>query len=233
MTEARLADGRTTAPWPAGALLASGVLLPEPPAAAPRRVLRADTVLTVPTSEIDQAEENARRVHAAELAAQLAQARAQGHAEGVAETLAAGTQATLRAGQALETLTATVCAQQDREVEQTGAAVIELALAVAEWVVRRELSADGTALLRRLGEGLTALLPSPTTRISVSHQDHALVTEWADSRGRVGTEVVADSRLAAGDAVVVTDAGRAEITVGAALRTAAEALGLPEQQGTR
>jgi len=228
-----MTEPRTGGPRPAGALPGAGVLLPEAPPPAPRRVLRAASVLTVPTSELDQAEERTRRLRAAELAGQLAQARAQGHAEGVAETLAAGTQATLRAGSALETLTAAVCAQQDREVEATGAAALALGLAVAEWVLRRELSADGTALLRRLEEGLTALLPSPTTRISVSHEDHALVTEWAESRGRVGTEVVADSRLVAGDAVVVTDAGRAEVTVGAALRTAAEALGLPEQQARR
>ena len=223
-----------TEAWTPGVVLGAGALLQEPaPRPAPRRVLRAATVLTVPTSELDQAEERTRRLRAAELAGQLAQARAQGHAEGVAETLAAGTQATLRAGSALETLTAAVCAQQDREVEATGAAVLSLGLTVSEWVLRRELSADGTALLRRLEEGLTALLPSPTTRISVSHQDAPLVTEWADSRGRVGTEVVADSRLAPGDAVVVTDAGRAEVTVAAALRTAGEALGLPEQQGER
>jgi len=223
-----------TSPATAPGATGLGVLLRDPaPRPAPRRVLRAATVLTVPAAEVDEAEQRSRRVAEAELAVRLDQARAEGHAAGVAETLAAGTQAALRAGAALETLTAAVCAQQDREVEATGAAVLELALTVAEWVVRRELSTDGTALLRRLEEGLTALLPSPTTRISVSHADSALVTEWADSRGRVGTEVVADSRLACGDAVVVTDAGRAEVTVAAALRTAGEALGLPEQQGGR
>ena len=229
MTEARSPGAAGTEAWSPGA----AVLREAAPRPAPRRVLRAATVLTVPASEVDEAQERRRLVREAELAAQLEQARAQGHAAGVAETLAAGTQAVQRAGAALETLTAAVCAQQDREVEATGAAVLSLALTVSEWLVRRELSADGTALLRRLEEGLTALLPSPTTRISVSHEDHALVTEWACSRGRVGTEVVADSRLACGDAVVVTDAGRAEVTVAAALRAAGEALGLPEQRGER
>ena len=191
-----------------------------------RRVLRADAVRTVRARELDEALERARSEQDAELGRQLAQARAEGHAAGVADALAQGTQAALRAAAALEALAVTVQAQQDREVAATGAAVLELALTVSEWVLRRELSADGGALLRRLEEGLTALLPSPTTRISVSPADSALVAEWAERRGRVGTEVVADARLAPGDAVVVTDAGRAEVTVAAALRTAGEALGV-------
>lgn len=221
---------------PEPALLAPPWLTsPGTPAEAPsgpRRVLRAGTVRTVLARDLDEAEEVSRRIAEAELAALLDQARVEGHADGVAATLAAGAAAQLRGSAALEGLCAHVVAQQDREVDATAATVLELGLAVAQWVLRRELTSDGTALLSRLEEGLTALLPSPTTRISVSHDDHGLVAEWAESRGRVGTEVVADARLLPGDAVVVTDAGRAELTVAAALRTAGETLGLPEMRTT-
>ena len=190
------------------------------------RVLRAATVRTVSAVEVELEQARRTRVLDDELTRQLAFAHAQGRAAGVADTLAQGQQAVLSAAEMLQTLCATVEAQQDREVRATATAVVELALLVSQWMLRRELSDDGAALLNRLEEGLLALLPSPTTRLSVSHVDHALVAEWAASRGRVGTQVVADSRLAPGDAVVVTDAGHAELTVAAALAAAAEALGL-------
>ena len=51
-----------------------------------------------------------------------------------------------------------------------------------------------------------AAQPAPPG-IAVSPADEPLVAEWAAGRGRVGTQVVADARLAPGDAVVTTDAG--------------------------
>lgn len=191
------------------------------------RVVRAGAVRAVGTPQADAALELAARERQAELARLLAGARAEGHAAGVAETLAQGAAATLRAASAVEALTAEVAARDEREVTATSRAVVGLGLLVAQWVLRHELSAAGAGLLARLEEALTALLPSPQTRLSVSHADHALVAEWAASRGRVGTEVVADARLAPGEAVVVTDAGSAELTVAAALRAAAEALTRP------
>jgi flagellar biosynthesis/type III secretory pathway protein FliH len=199
---------------------------------APRRVLRAGSVVTVDAQSHVDEQLRVRAQEQRDLEQLLQAARAQGRAEGVADTLADGSAAVLRAAAALDQLSARVGAQQQEQVQAASETVLGLGLQVAEWVLRRELSEDGgQALLTRLELGLTALLPSPTTRISVSHADRALVAEWAEGRGRVGTEVVADHRLEPGDAVVVTDAGRAEITVAAALRTAAETLGLPA--GTR
>lgn len=199
------------------------------PSAAPhRRVLRAGSVVTVDAQQHVDEQLAARRQEQRDLEQLLDAARAQGRAEGVAQTLADGTAAVLRAASALDRVQARVEASLEQEDRSTAEGALALGLQVAEWVLRRELSEDGgKALLTRLELGLTALLPSPTTRISVSHADRALVAEWAEGRGRVGTEVVADHRLEPGDAVVVTDAGRAEVTVAAALRTAAEALGVP------
>ena len=211
-----------------------GALSAPAPAPAPpaRRVLRAADVVTVDDVQVQADEQRARQQEQRDLEQLLHAAREQGRAAGTAATLAEGTAAVLRATGALEQLAARVASEQQREVDAVSEAVVRLALQVSEWVLRRELAEDGgRALLTRLEAGLTALLPSPTTRISVSHADHALVSEWAEGRGRVGTTVVADHRLAAGDAVVVTDAGRAEVTVAAALRTAAEALGI-DVEGT-
>lgn len=201
-----------------------------PPGSLPavaRRVVKAGSVRSVPSSERVRADVEAAAVRLAELEEAAQAAWREGHAAGVAETLAAGHDAVLRAADALDTAVENVTGQREREVSATSAAVLSAALEVAEWVLRRELSADGQALLARLEAGLTALLPSPTTRIAVRPDAYDLVTEWTTGRGRVGTVVVADARLAPGDAVVTTDAGCAEVTVAAALRTAGEALGLP------
>ena len=210
------------------ALRASGPA-PAPRPAPSRRVLRAGEVVTLDSRAIGEAEQREREQAQHDLDRRLAAAREQGRAEGVAATLADGTAAVLRAAEALDRIEARDAAQQEREVAAVSGATVALAVLVAEWVVRRELAEDaGRSLLGRLETGLTALLPSPTTRLSVSHADHALVAEWAERRGRVGTTVVADQRLQPGDAVVVTDAGRAEVTVAAALRAAAVALGVPD-----
>lgn len=201
-----------------------------PPRSLPavaRRVVKAGAVRSVTSPERVRAEAEAAAVRVAELEEAAEVARREGYAAGVAETLAAGHAAVLRAAAALDTAVETVAGQREREVTATSAAVLSAGLEVAEWVLRRELSADGQALLARLEAGLTALLPSPTTRIAVPPDAYDLVSEWAAGRGRVGTVVVADARLAPGDAVVTTDAGCAELTVAAALRTAGEALGLP------
>lgn len=191
-----------------------------------RRVVKAVAVRAVPSGEHQRHAAQLQRERDAELAAARAAGRVEGHAAGVAETLARGTEAELRGAAALEALSQTVRAQADREVAATSATVFEVATEIATWVLRRELADGGRTLLARLETGLAALLPSPTTRIAVSPADADLVGEWASGRGRIGTTVVADARLAPGDAVVTTDAGRAEVTVAAALRTAEETLGL-------
>jgi len=207
-----------------GAVARTPVVLPD------RRVLKAGAVRTVASAAVTQAAAEAAAAHADELARVAEAARAEGYRTGVEETLAAGAAAAERGAAALEALVETVRAQDDRELAATHATVVAVAVEVAEWVLRRELGDGGRSLLARLELGLTALLPSPTTRIAVAPDDHAVVAEWAAGRGRLGTTVLADQRLAPGDAVVTTDAGSAEVTVAAALRAAAETLGLSVAQ---
>ena len=222
-----------TAPAWASSLASAGTASTVLGASRARKVLKSTTVRAVPEppkAEVVRAEAEAKARAEAERLAELrevaAAARAEGHRAGVQETLAAGQEAALRAAAAMERLAEEVEGRRQHEVLTTAEAVVTAGLEIAEWVLRRELSDEGRSLLARLEAGLTSLLPSPTTRIAVSHADHAVVAEWAERRGRVGTTVVADARLAPGDAVVRTDAGAADLTVAAALRAAGDALGL-------
>ena len=225
------ADGRVVSPpaW-AASLTAAGTASTVTGASRARRVLKSPTIRAVPTAEQARAEAEAKARAEAQRLGELRQAaeagRAEGYRAGVEETLASGQEAGLRGASALERVLAKVDGMREREVHATAEGVVTAALEIAEWVLRRELSDEGRSLLTRLETGLTSLLPSPSTRIAVSHADHAVVAQWAEARGRVGTTVVADARLTPGDAVVVTDAGSADLTVAAALKTAADALGL-------
>ncbi len=220
-----------SAPAWAASLSAAGTASTVTGASRARRVLKNANVVAVPSAVQRAAEaEQKARVEAerlAELRETAKAARAAGYRAGVEETLAAGQDAALRGAAALERLADTVEGRQQAEVDATAETVVRAALEIAEWVLRRELTDGGRTLLARLEAGMTALLPSPTTRIAVSRHDHAVIAEWAEGRGRIGTTVLADARLAAGDAVVITDAGSADLTVAAALRAAGEALGLP------
>ena len=218
------------APAWAASLSAAGTASTVAGASRARKVLKNANVVAVPSRVQQQAEaERKAQVEAerlAELRETAAAARAAGYRDGVEETLAAGQDAALRGAAALERLADAVEGQRQAEVDVTAETVVTAALEIAEWVLRRELSDGGRSLLARLEAGMTALLPSPTTRIAVSRDDHAVISEWAEGRGRIGTTVLADARLAPGDAVVITDAGSADLTVAAALRAAGEALGL-------
>ena len=192
------------------------------------RVLKAGEVHTLFRASAEHAARAAaaEEQRRAELAAAFAAGREEGFAAGTAQAERAGVAAAERAATALVAAADTVAAQHAAQVDAMSQAVLSAATDIARWVLRRELSDGGRSLLARLDEAMAALLPSPSTRIAVSPADEAVVREWAARRARTGTEIVADARLAPGDAVVTTDAGLAEVTVPAALRAAAAALGL-------
>lgn len=159
----------------------------------------------------------------------LAAAFAAGFDAGRAAALEDGSGAALRASTALEALVAQVTRLHAEEVDASSRAVLACALDLAEWVLRHELPASSRSLLARLGEASQALLPSPTTRIVVARCDAQAVRGWA--AGRAGVEVVVDDALAPGDAAVDTEAGSVDVSVAAALRIAAETLGVDPARG--
>ncbi len=194
------------------------------------RVVKASDVLV---GQRERRADDLRQAQAASAtAAALAEARAAGVRAGREQALAEGAQAALRATAALEALVDVAQGTHAEQVTATSRAVLAAALDVAEWVLRHELPRDSRSLLTRLGEAAGALLPSPTTRVSVSAADEQAVRGWAQRRGGA-LEVTVDPALAPGDAALATDAGNVEVSVAAALRIAAETLGVDPSRGVQ
>jgi flagellar biosynthesis/type III secretory pathway protein FliH len=193
------------------------------------RVVKAGDVVAVRREEqaAALAQLELDRVHRQAAAASFSD----GYQAGRAAALAEGTGADLRAAAALDALAAAAVRAHAEEVSGTSRAVLAAALDVAEWVLRHELPADSRSLLTRLGEAAGSLLPSPSARVSVSPHDEAAVRPWAARRR--GVEVVVDPSLAPGDAAFDTDAGSVEVSVAAALRIAAETLGVDPARGVQ
>jgi flagellar biosynthesis/type III secretory pathway protein FliH len=179
--------------------------------------------------EVAGARDHAQQRGAAERLAQqeLASAVAAAHAAGVedgrraAEQAAAG--AATRAASALERLVALAEQSRAQAVDATSRAVLASAVDIAEWVLRHELSHSSRSLLDRLAASAQALLPSAASTLVVSPTDEAAVGEWAAQQH---VEVAVDPSLAPGDARFDSGAGTVDVTVAAALRIAAEALGV-------
>lgn len=190
------------------------------------RVLKAGDVVAVK-------QEAATRV-ATELAAEqerqtaIADAYAAGYDDGRAAAVREGAEAAPRGAAALERLLGLAAQQRADLVDTSSRAVLAAAVDIAEWILRHELSTDTRSVLERLSAAAHALMPSTTARVTVSPADEAAVRGWAL---RHDVEVVVDPTLAAGDALFDNGAGRVEVTVAAALRIAAEALGVDPARG--
>jgi flagellar biosynthesis/type III secretory pathway protein FliH len=185
------------------------------------RVLKAGDVLGVNRQAHDRvaAELAAEQERQAALAAAYAAGFDDGHAAAGREGAAAGP----RAAAALQRLV-TLAEQAQHEVaDATSRAVLASAIDIAEWVLRHELSLNSRSLLERLKASAHALLPSTTSRVHVSPYDEAVVRGWAAQHD---VEVLVDPELDPGNARYESGAGSVDVTVAAALRIAAEALGV-------
>lgn len=160
----------------------------------------------------------------------VAAAYAAGLDDGRQKALDAGAAAAPRIAEALEDLAQCARAQQTDAVDVTSRAVLASAIDIAEWILRHELPQDSRSLLSRLGEAASALLPSAQARVVISAADEPTVRPWAQGRD---VEVVVDARLLPGDARYDNGTGTVEVTVAAALRIAAETLGIDPARGVR
>jgi flagellar assembly protein FliH len=192
------------------------------------RVLKAERVAGVKQAAHDRV--------LAELAAEqerqaaVAAAYAAGFDDGQAAAVRAGADAAPRGAAALEQLLAHSRAQHTATVDTTSRAVLAAAMDVAQWVLGHELRADTRSLLDRLAAAANALLPSPTTTVTVSPYDEEAVRAWAAGRDVV---VAVDPSLGPGDGRLDSGAGSVDVTVAAALRIAGEALGVDPARGPR
>lgn len=159
----------------------------------------------------------------------IASAYASGYDDGLARAARDGAAAAVRSAEALEQLVLAVQSQHAAEVAATSRAVLAAALDISEWILRHELPRDTRSIVARLDEAARSLMPSPVVRVSVAAADEAAVRRWAAARP--GVEVVVDAGFAPGDASYVTDAGAVDVSIAAALRIAAEALGVDPARG--
>ncbi len=190
----------------------------------------------VKARDVSAVRQVAQRASAASLAADqerqdaIAAAYAAGLDDGRSAALAAGAAAAPRIAVALEQL-ATLAGEQQREaIDASSRAVLATAIDIAEWILRHELAQSSRSVLARLGDAATALLPSPRACAVVSPHDEAAVRAWADGKA---LDIVVDQHLAAGDARYDNGVGSVEVTVAAALRIAAGALGVDPARGVQ
>jgi flagellar biosynthesis/type III secretory pathway protein FliH len=192
------------------------------------RVLKADRVvpLSRAADERDLAAGEAERAHQAALEASFAA----GYAEGRAAAEREGVDAAPRAARALEHLAQHAAAEHAAGVEATSRAILAAAVDVAEWVLRHELSLPGRSIIERLTLAAQSLIPSSSARVTVAPQDADIVRGWAQ---RHQVQVVVDEGLRPGDARYESGGGSVDVTMAAALRVAAEALGTDPTPGDR
>jgi flagellar biosynthesis/type III secretory pathway protein FliH len=165
---------------------------------------------------------------AAAMQARLDAARAEGYQAGIVaarqdlegQALAAGP----RIAAALEQLAAESARLQGETVASTNDAVLSAALDISGWILRADPAAASASLLPRLTAAARTLAPGDRTVVRVSPHDLEAVTAWA----RDNVEVIPDSRLAAGEARLDRGEGSAVLTFSAALRRAADTLGVSE-----
>ena len=193
-------------------------------AARPRVLKAADVVQQARVASEQTAQ-------AAAMQARLDAAHAEGYQAGIAaarqdlegQALVAGP----RIAAALEQLAVESARLQGETVASTNDAVLTAALDIAGWILRANPAAASESLLPRLTAAARTLAPGDPTVVRVSPHDLEAVTEWA----RDGVEVIPDSRLAAGEARLDRGEGSAVLTFAAALRRAADTLGVSEPVG--
>ncbi len=183
----------------------------------PSRLMKAGDVTAHATSR------QAELAEAAEV--QLQAVAAQAYARGVADGRAAEAQesaaAIVRSAEALQQIADDTARLSAEQIDLTEAELFTAVLELTRWVLRCEPSQASRSLLDRLSHAARTLAPAPSAVVRVSGADIDAVRGWA----RTGVEVVADLRLAPGEARLDRGEGSAVLTFSAALRRAAETFG--------
>lgn len=194
--------------------------MPEPGVRVLKAVRVADQARSTRAAHDAQQEQEAQAL--------LEAAYARGFQDGQEQERSSAAGADQRGAQAVEQLLQVARSRHAEQVDGCSGAVLRAALDVAEWVLRHETSADTRSLLTRLEQAASALMPSAQVRVLVSPSDAAAVRTWAEAQR--GVEVVVEPSLPPGDAAYETADGAVDVSVTAALRIAAETLGLDAQR---
>ena len=158
----------------------------------------------------------------------FAEGRIAGQRQGFEEGRQEGTQAGLAEIQGILQAADVFAAAERAKVEALAAAreeIVELALAIAEKLVHKEITGDGDYLPRLVSDALARLGESKpvTVRISAQHpglpESMAALEELAD-----GIQVQIDEGLAPGDCVVESESGLLDGRLSVRLRNIRQAL---------
>jgi flagellar biosynthesis/type III secretory pathway protein FliH len=179
--------------------------------------------------EAAEAVREAQARHEQQLQAAFDGGYAAGVADGQAAAEAQGHAAAPRLVAVLDRIADDLTVQHAAALEDSTQALLAVAFDLADWVLRTEpgaVAAASASLPQRLSEAARTLAAGPNAVVRCSHEDLAAVSGWA----RDGVEVLPDPRLAPGEARLDRGDGSAVLMFAAALRAAAETLGMPGER---
>jgi flagellar biosynthesis/type III secretory pathway protein FliH len=149
----------------------------------------------------------------------------QGVDDGWAEAERHGVAAAPEVAAAVERAATAVAAAASAQAAADRAELVDAAIELAQWVLRRELATDPAAMLDRLNEAMASLRSAPTIEVRVTPGMVALVQDWAAPE----VTVVADPSLEPGEAKVHAGHAHADLTFAQAFSRARGALGADQQ----
>jgi flagellar assembly protein FliH len=153
-------------------------------------------------------------VAALDLEALASEARECGYAEGYAEGLRQAQAAQGAAAAQLAALVENAVHQTSGFTQGLEAQLVELALAVAEKVVEREVSIDHALVIGVLRGALQEMQEAASVQVRVNPRDHAIVAEhWDELLRRPVAErsqLIADERIQCGGCVLETQLGQVD-----------------------
>ncbi len=142
----------------------------------------------------------------------------------------AGAEAAARRGEAmLRRLAQTVeelAGLRGELIQKTERQVVQLALAIAERILRREVSLDRELLVAMARVALERLGENTAATIRLNPADHALIGHAAHAAEGSIVQVVADPLVSSGGCLVQSDFGLIDVGIDAQLNELAAALGV-------
>ena len=154
----------------------------------------------------------------------MREAYERGRVDAIADLATSADAAQQRAVEAIDRIVAELNGRHAEVVEVHIRAVAAAAIDVAEWVLRHPLPETTRGLVARLSYAAESLIPSAQATVHVSATDAETVAVWAARHPEL--TVTVDAHLTTGNATLETENGRADVSVAAALRVAAEMLGI-------
>jgi flagellar assembly protein FliH len=96
--------------------------------------------------------------------------------------------------------------------------LVELAMAIAQRILQRELTVDPTAITGLVRVGLDKVRVQDVQRVRVCPDHQAAIKEWLTRFGAENVEVSADPTLERGGVILETSRGKLDVSIGTQLR---------------